>query len=584
MPLGIRIFLVYFLFVGLAGGFVLSTVMDEIRPGVRQSTEETLVDTANLLAELLSADLRAGRLQQSRWQSLFQAYGLRQPQAQIGEVSKLAVNHRIYVTDAAGKVLLDSSGQAVGEDYSRWNDVYLTLRGEYGARSSREVADDPESSVMYVAAPIKDQGQIIGVVSVSKPSRTLQPYIDRSQRRLAYFGAGFIVLGLLIGGLLSWWLSASLRRLTTYARAVAVGEDYSRWNDVYLTLRGEYGARSSREVADDPESSVMYVAAPIKDQGRIIGVVSVSKPSRTLQPYIDRSQRRLAYFGAGFIVLGLLVGGLLSWWLSASLRRLTTYARAVAVGERVSAPALRGGELGQLATALEQMRRELEGKAYVERYVHTLTHELKSPLAAIRGAAELLEGEMPQAQRQRFVANIQSESARLQQLIERLLHLAQVEQRQTLEERVAVPLHSLLDELSQAQTARIEGAGVQVDNHVGADLQLLGERFLLRQALSNLLDNALDFTPAGGVLRWTAAREGEQLQVCLFNSGAVIPDYALLRLTERFYSLPRPNSGRKSTGLGLNFVQEVASLHGGVLQVRNVADGVEVCVRLPAVG
>ncbi|MBT9530320.1 MAG: two-component system sensor histidine kinase CreC, partial [Pseudomonas sp.] len=86
MPLGIRIFLVYFLFVGLAGWFVLSTVMDEIRPGVRQSTEETLVDTANLLAELLSADLRAGRLQQSSWQGLFQAYGQRQPQAQIGEV------------------------------------------------------------------------------------------------------------------------------------------------------------------------------------------------------------------------------------------------------------------------------------------------------------------------------------------------------------------------------------------------------------------------------------------------------------------------------------------------------------------
>ena len=146
-----------------------------------------------------------------------------------------------------------------------------------------------------------------------------------------------------------------------------------------------------------------------------------------------------------------------------------------------------------------------------------------------------------------------------------------------------MPLHNLLDELSQAQTARIEGAGVQVDNQVGAELQLLGERFLLRQALSNLLDNALDFTPAGGVLRWSATREGEQLQVCLFNSGAVIPDYALARLTERFYSLPRPNSGRKSTGLGLNFVQEVASLHGGVLQVRNVADGVEVRLRLPAV-
>jgi len=472
MPLGVRIFLVYFLFVGLAGWFVLSTVMDEIRPGVRQSTEETLVDTANLLAELLSADLRAGRLQQSSWQSLFQAYGQRQPQAQIGEVSKLAVNHRIYVTDAAGKVLLDSSGQAVGEDYSRWNDVYLTLRGEYGARSSREVADDPESSVMYVAAPIKDQGRIIGVVSVSKPSRTLQPYIERSQQRLASFGAGLIGLGLLLGALLSWWLSAALRRLTGYARAVSAGE-------------------------------------------------------------------------------------------------------------RVSAPALRGGELGQLATALEQMRRELEGKAYVERYVHTLTHELKSPLAAIRGAAELLEGEMAEAQRQRFVANIQNESARLQQLIERLLHLAQVEQRQGLEERVAIPLHGLLDDLSQAQAARIQAAGVQVENQVDAGLQLLGERFLLRQALSNLLDNALDFTPPGGVLRWSTRGEDGQLWVCLYNSGPAIPDYALTRLTERFYSLPRPTTGRKSTGLGLNFVQEVVNLHGGTLRVGNVPGGVEVGLRLP---
>jgi two-component system sensor histidine kinase CreC len=472
MPLGVRIFLVYFLFVGLAGWFVLSTVMDEIRPGVRQSTEETLVDTANLLAELLSADLRAGRLQQSSWQSLFQAYGQRQPQAQIGEVSKLAVNHRIYVTDAAGKVLLDSSGQAVGEDYSRWNDVYLTLRGEYGARSSREVADDPESSVMYVAAPIKDQGRIIGVVAVSKPSRTLQPYIERSQQRLARFGAGLIGLGLLLGALLSWWLSAALRRLTGYARAVSAGQ-------------------------------------------------------------------------------------------------------------RVSAPALRGGELGQLATALEQMRRELEGKAYVERYVHTLTHELKSPLAAIRGAAELLEGEMAEAPRQRFVANIQSESARLQQLIERLLHLAQVEQRQGLEERVAIPLHGLLGDLSQAQAARIQAAGVQVENQVDAGLQLLGERFLLRQALSNLLDNALDFTPPGGVLRWSTRGEDGQLWVCLYNSGPAIPDYALARLTERFYSLPRPTTGRKSTGLGLNFVQEVVNLHGGALRVGNVPGGVEVGLRLP---
>ncbi|MBD9396522.1 two-component system sensor histidine kinase CreC [Pseudomonas sp. PDM11] len=472
MPLGVRIFLAYFLFVGLSGWFVLSTVMDEIRPGVRQSTEETLVDTAHLLAVLLREDVRDGRLAQGQLPELLKAYGQRQPGAQIWGVAKNQVNHRIYVTDANGIVLLDSSGLAVGQDYSRWNDVYLTLRGRYGVRSTRE---DP----------------------------------------------------------------------------------------------------------NDPDSSVMYVAAPIIDDGRILGVVSVAKPNRTLQPYIERSQRRLGWLGAGLIGLGLLVGGLLSWWLSGSLRRLTRYAQAVSEGQRAELPQVRGGELGQLAQAVERMRTELEGKAYVERYVHTLTHELKSPLAAIRGAAELLEGEMPEAQRQRFVANIGEEGERLQNLVERLLHLAQVEQRQGLEERVAVPLQPMIDELVQAQMARIEQRQVCVDNQVDAAQTLLGERFLLRQALSNLLDNALDFTPPGGLIRFTCEADAETVQLRLFNQGPAIPDYALARLTERFYSLARPTTGRKSTGLGLNFVQEVAQLHDATLSIANVEGGVQVALRFP---
>jgi len=472
MPLGIRIFLVYLMFIGLTGYFVLNTVMEEIRPGVRQSTEETLVDTANLLAEILRDDFKAGTLSENRWPQLLNEYGERQPNASIWGLAKNQVNHRIYVTDARGIVVLDSSGTAVGQDYSRWNDVYLTLRGQYGARSTRSDPQDAGSSVMHVGAPIRDNGQIIGVVTVAKPNSSLQPYVERTERRLLGYGAGLIVLGLLFGALLSWWLSASLRRLTAYAQAVSEGR-------------------------------------------------------------------------------------------------------------RVAVPHYRGGELQQLATAVEQMRTQLEGKAYVERYVHTLTHELKSPLAAIRGAAELLEGEMPTEQRQRFVSNIDSESARLQQLIERLLNLAQVEQRQGLEERVEVPLAALLDQVLQAQAARIEGRHLRIEQNVAAGISLSGEPFLLRQALGNLLENALDFTPAGGVVRCSAVRVDGQLAFTLFNETAAIPDYALPRLTERFYSLPRPETGRKSTGLGLNFVEEVIKLHGGALQIGNVDGGVEVRLRLP---
>lgn len=472
MPLGIRIFLVYFLFVGLSGYFMLSTVMDEIRPGVRQSTEETLVDTANLLALILREEIKTGTLSQSRFPALMALYGRHQVQANIWGIHKTGITNRIYVTDRNGIVLLDSSEQAVGEDYSRWNDVYLTLHGQYGARSTPAVLGDESTTVMYVAAPIVDEGEIIGVVSVAKPNSSLQPYIDRSQRRLSWLGGGLVVLGLLVGGLLSWWLSGALRRMTAYAEAVSNGR-------------------------------------------------------------------------------------------------------------RAELPTYRGSELAQLTVALENMRVQLEGKAYVERYVQTLTHELKSPLAAIRGAAELLQGDMPHEQRNHFIANIDDESRRLQQLIERLLNLALVEQRQVLEEHVEIPLYELADELIQSQSARILNVGLTVENRIPKGLSVCGERFLLRQAVANLLDNAIDFSSPGGLICFSAERRDKELIVAVINQGTQIPDYALPRLTERFYSLPRPATGRKSTGLGLNFVQEVADLHGGSLIIHNRVDGVEVQLILP---
>jgi two-component system sensor histidine kinase CreC len=160
------------------------------------------------------------------------------------------------------------------------------------------------------------------------------------------------------------------------------------------------------------------------------------------------------------------------------------------------------------------------------------------------------------------------------------LNLAQVEQRQGLEERVRVPLAALVDELLSAQAARIEGKQLRVEQQITPDLQLFGEPFLLRQALGNLLENALDFTPAQGLLRFSAERVGGRVEFRLFNQAEPIPDYALPRLSERFYSLPRPDSGRKSTGLGLNFVAEVVKLHGAEMSIGNVEGGVEVRLRL----
>jgi two-component system sensor histidine kinase CreC len=152
---------------------------------------------------------------------------------------------------------------------------------------------------------------------------------------------------------------------------------------------------------------------------------------------------------------------------------------------------------------------------------------------------------------------------------------------------VEIPLKALADELLGEFRPRLEVAGISATNAVPATANVRGERFLIRQALVNLLDNAIDFTPPDCRLSIEAlpaeAIHGKpMLALAVFNEGEPIPDYALARVTERFYSLPRAGTSRKSTGLGLNFVQEVAQLHGGAFRIANVDGGVRAELILPA--
>ncbi|MFP1558076.1 HAMP domain-containing protein [Escherichia coli] len=156
----------------------------------------------------------------------------------------------------------------------------------------------------------------------------------------------------------------------------AVGQDYSRWNDVWLTLRGQYGAQ---HVAKSCRSrSVMYVAAPIMDGSRLIGVLSVGKPNAAMAPVIKRSERRILWASAILLGIALVIGAGMVWWINRSIARLTRYADSVTDNKPVPLPDLGSSELRKLAQALESMRVKLEGKNYIEQYVYALTHELKA--------------------------------------------------------------------------------------------------------------------------------------------------------------------------------------------------------------
>jgi two-component system sensor histidine kinase CreC len=354
------------------------------------------------------------------------------------------------------------------------------------------------------------------------------------------------------------------------------GRDLGTAKDVYLTLKGAYGARSSRSKKDDSRTSVLHVAAPVYDGKNIIGVLTVRKPKLDQWPFIQQRRSKIqlssVLIGSG---IALFVGAVLFWYLQ-PLRRLTAYVQAIKRGERPSLPNLRASaDVNTLAVALEEMREELEGRDYAATYVQTLTHELKSPLAAIQATSELLaEGTMDAEQRQRFTDNLRHESSRAEHLLRQMLRLAEVERLKALPVRTEVDLchitHQAVAELAGAAAAKQVLCDVMLPTEV---CPLQGDPALLQHAVINLLENALDFSPAGGRIEVALSKTNGQLSLQIRDQGPGIPDYALPRVFERFYSLKHPLTGRKGSGLGLCFVREAAELHSGSVTLTNRQGG-----------
>jgi two-component system sensor histidine kinase CreC len=326
---------------------------------------------------------------------------------------------------------------------------------------------------------------------------------------------------------------------------------------------------------DNPDSSVLHVGALVGSLEDPFGVLTVYKPQADVLPIVD-ARRRSIYWGTGLIGAGILfLVTAVFIWQYLPVGRLTEYAREIESGKRPPLPKLGAGkEVNTLARALESMREALEGRRYAERYVQTLTHEMKSPLAAIRGAAELLGEDMPVADRQRFLGNIRSESVRAERLMNRLLELSALEGRSSLDVTEVVDLSPIVARAVEQGQPPAELAAVHFEVELPYEpVPVRGEPFILRSAVTNLLENAIDFSPAGGTVAIALRRENGTAFIEISDRGPGIPDYATDRVFDRFYSLRHHSSGRKGTGLGLTLVKEAAELHGGWVTLEAREDG-----------
>ena len=466
MSIFVRLFLVYGLALTLGGVLLLRDVQQQIRPGMKDVLEDTLADNAQVFAALLAPALENGSIRDPAWQTQLRARLARRQDVHINQHHKTTNRQQLIITDAAGIVLFHSNAAEIGKDYSRWNDILRTLRGQYGARST--------DSTMYTAAAIRaSDGRLLGVVSLGKPSADLAPYQRRTEHDLRHSGLLYLGATLVLIALLTLWIRRSIDRVRRYATA----------------------------------------HAPIPPAPR--------------------------------------------FHLASELNRLTA--------------------------AIGKMRRELEDRAYVTRYIETLTHELKSPLTAISASAELLQDDLPAADRARFAKNIGQQSARLHCLVQRLLQLSRIEKEPV--HKQPLDLAALWHKQQREQQPRLAQKALTLRLiHNGAattaatSIPLNADPFWLEQALTNLLDNAIREAPQGSTITLAVSQNRHSTRLALHNpTREPVPDYALPRLFERYYTLNR----KENSGLGLTLVAQIDEQHGGSGQAENRDGGLQITLELP---
>ena len=309
------------------------------------------------------------------------------------------------------------------------------------------------------------------------------------------------------------------------------------------------------------ETGTVSVDVPISVRGLDVGAVRVVKPTVVMLKLLED-------FAPTVLVISLVLGAaaaIAAMWIGRAIalpiERLTEFSERVSAGDpRAVPPAPFGREVTRLARSLDSMRRQLEGRPFVETFAADLSHELKNPVAAIRASAEVLEEsalEEPEAAR-RFVGRIRESTARIERLLGDLLSLARIEAR-GVEGAEAVELSRLAQSLLDALGESADRVGIAADG----DTRVRGDRSWLGRALANLIDNALVHGESKSKVVVRISREGSLVVVRVRSSGS-IPKHVQGRVFRRFVTTRADKGG---SGLGLAIVRAVAEAHGGSVEL-----------------
>ncbi len=283
----------------------------------------------------------------------------------------------------------------------------------------------------------------------------------------------------------------------------------------------------------------------------------------------------------GGIAVGLVMVHLLARGMTFPLREMAEAATAMAQGDhdrRVTATSR--DEVGDLARAFNRMSAELAEVDRMRRdLVANVSHELRTPIGALRAVLENLVDGVEDPDPETFRTML-AQVERLGRLIDQLLDLSRLESGAVPLERRSFDVRALLDDAVRETRLHADAVSLEVDAPPG--LRAHGDPERLHQVVANLVQNAIDHSPDGGVVRISGERTDGRVRITVTDEGPGVPPGEAERIFERFYRADVARTGDGGSGLGLSIVRWIVDLHGGDIRVEDVdPHGCRMVVELP---
>ena len=377
------------------------------------------------------------------------------------------------------------------------------------------------------------------------------------------------------------------------SRGLTLGKDMREINEVESALSGvsdttniiveeTQGNRKRRGAVIEYFLKSRYLNAsnPIYgDNGEILGAVVV------VAPLIDlMGESYLLRFIFYIFVIALLFGFLGSYRITRNINRIQKYTSNLFSGEDVLMPDL-NNQFNKLARTIRDARADVELKDDVEQYIDTLAHELRTPITGIQLTAENLLSPMTDEQRKHFVENILESNKHMDLLVNRLLDLSRIERREALKNVESLNIKEIVSKVLKAPSREkmIDDKDIKIDIQINSNASIKAEKILLEQAIGNIVNNALDFSPNSGTITIKSSQTNAAISIIVLDDGPGIPPQVINKLFTRFFSVSRPDTGVRGNGLGLRFVRKIMKLHGGEVSLQNrfIQQGAEAKLRFP---